>query len=55
MKIHYSQCDEERVMKLHRDGVSVANIARRMGVSRTTVHKVIKRHEEGRDAKPGRD
>lgn len=54
MKIHYNQCDEERVMKLHRDGLSTTVIAKRMGVSRSKVRDVIRRHEEAEHADNGR-
>ena len=55
MKIHTKQYDEERVMKLWRDGVSVTIIAKRMGISTATVSAIIKRREESRDAEHSRD
>ena len=55
MKIHYNQCDEQRVMKLWRDGLSVTTIAKRMGVSPTKVRATIRKHEEADHAEPCRD
>lgn len=54
MKIHYKQVDEERVMKLWRDGLSLTVISKRMGVSYSKIREIVKRHEEAKDAGHGR-
>lgn len=43
MRIHNQQYDRERIMRLHRQGLSIATIARRMGLSPTTVGDVIRK------------
>jgi DNA invertase Pin-like site-specific DNA recombinase len=36
------ECDRERILKLHAAGKSLGTIAKQLGMSKTTVHRVIK-------------
>jgi len=36
-------CDKNKVLKLHADGKSLAAIAKAMGVSKTSVHRIVQR------------
>ena len=46
MKIHNQQYDKEKVFKLRRQGLSMANIGKRMGMSRSTVRDVLRKAKE---------
>ena len=44
MKTHNQQYDEARIVRLHEQGLSMATIARRFGLSKSTVRDAIRRH-----------
>lgn len=43
MKVHNQQYDAEKVLKLRRQGLSMANIGKRLGVSQSTVRDVLRK------------
>ena len=51
MKVHNQQYDAEKVLKLRRQGLSMANVGKRLGVSQSTVRDVLRKAKEKEERK----